>query len=82
MASKCNSYLMRMKAARKVHGKAANTATRLSFQPNMKAISMQPSMLNVEIIGNAPFSPTNSWICFGSVANRDTREPDAFSFNS
>lgn len=73
---------MRMKAARKMHGNAANTVTRLSFQPNEKAIVIHPSMLKMEMRGNTPFIPINSRICFGSVANRDTREPEAFPFRS
>ena len=60
IASNCISYLMRMKEARKVHGKAANTATKLSFQPKEKAITMEPTTPKMEIIGNAPFGPSNS----------------------
>ena len=36
----------------------------------------------MEITGNAPFMPIDSWICFGSVARRDASEPEAFSFRS
>lgn len=68
-----------MNAARNVHGRAAKTATRLSFHPNVNAIIMHPRMLNIEESGNAPFTPTISCTCFGSVANRETREPEAFS---
>jgi hypothetical protein len=46
-----------MNAARKMQGRAANTVTRLSFQPKEKAIAMQPMVLQTEMIGKMPFSP-------------------------
>jgi hypothetical protein len=71
-----------MNAARKIQGRAANTVTRLSFQPKVKAIAIQPMVLQIEMIGKMPFRPIISWICFGSVARRETREPEAFSTKS
>jgi hypothetical protein len=55
-ASNSSSYRIRMNAARKMQGRAANTVTRLSFQPKEKAIAMQPIVLQTEIIGKMPFS--------------------------
>lgn len=82
IASNCSSNLMRMNAANRTNGIAAKTATRLSFQPNVKAMMIQPRMLKIEISGKAPFVPSRSWICFGSVERRETRDPEAFSFKS
>jgi hypothetical protein len=61
---------------------AEKKATSVNFQPNEKAIAMQPVMLKKAISGKTPFKPNKSWITFGSVDKRPISEPDALPSRS
>jgi len=59
-SSNFNSYPIRTNAAMKMTGSAEKKVTSVSFQPNEKAMAMQPIMLKTEIRGNTPFKPISS----------------------
>jgi len=68
-----------MKAERKRNGIAAKNVTAANFHPKIKDIITHPMTLKTEMSGKTPVGPNISWICLGSVDNRDTRLPEAFS---